>query len=242
MNDVLVIIPTYNERESVVSVLERLRSSTHSVDVLVIDDNSPDGTGAIVDDYRRQFPELYVIHRHSKDGLGRAYIAGFEWAFTRGYTWIVEMDADGSHDPAVVPTMVEIARTTGAELVIGSRWIRGGAVEGWNPFRQFLSRIGNAYARVALGSRVRDLTAGFRVLRTDALRALRLDTISSSGYCFQIEIAHRIEREGGTVLEHPIRFVEREYGRSKMHIGIVAEALFRISDWGIRRLTERNTL
>lgn len=235
MNDALVIVPTFNERDSLTSVLDRLLASAPNVDVLVVDDNSPDGTGAIADAYAARHPAVSVMHREGKNGLGPAYIAGFRWAFDRHYDWVVEMDADGSHDPAVVPTVLRIARAVDADLVIGSRWVPGGRVDGWSPVRQIVSRAGNAFARFALRSSTRDMTAGFRVLRVSTLRDIHLETIASSGYCFQIEIADRVERAGGTVIEHPITFVEREAGTSKMHLGIVLEALARITGWGFAR-------
>ncbi len=239
MSDALVIIPTYNERESVIDVLDRLSLAAPNVDVLVVDDGSPDGTADLVAAYAEHNRRIHVLNRRTKEGLGPAYIAGFRWAFERDYDWVVEMDADGSHDPAVVPVLVRIARSISAELVIGSRWIPEGAVVGWNPLRQLISRAGNIYARLALHSHIGDLTAGFRAIRVDALRAIRLDSIASSGYCFQIEIADRIERRGGLVVEHPIRFAERAHGTSKMHLGIVVEAFLRITGWGLLRLIGR---
>jgi dolichol-phosphate mannosyltransferase len=235
MTEALVIIPTYNERESLPGVLDRLTRAAADVDVLVVDDASPDGTGSVASTYAERNLRVHVLHRPAKSGLGPAYIAGFRWAFDRGYEFVVEMDADGSHDPAVVPKLLRIARGVTADLVIGSRWIPGGAVDGWSRIRQFISRAGNAYARFTLGSHIGDLTAGFRAIRVSALRSLDLASIASSGYCFQIEIADRIERSGGVVVEHPIRFVERELGTSKMHLGIVAEAFARMTSWGIRR-------
>jgi dolichol-phosphate mannosyltransferase len=238
MRNALVIIPTYNEFESIAEIVERVRAHT-DIDVLIVDDASPDGTGALADDIAANTPRVFVLHRTAKQGLGPAYIAGFRWAFARDYEWVAEMDADGSHDPAVLGTLVDIARGTDAALVIGSRWVAGGATVGWSRIREAISRAGNAYARLALGSHIRDVTAGFRVLRTDALAAVDLSTIASSGYCFQIEVAHRIEQTGATVIEHPIVFRERERGTSKMHTGIVAEALWRITGWGLRRLVGR---
>ena len=235
MSDALVIVPTYNERESLEAVLARIGASSPGVDVLVVDDNSPDGTGSIADSYASQDPRVHVLHRERKAGLGPAYIAGFHWAFDRGYAWIVEIDADGSHDPAVIPTLLRIARGVTADLVIGSRWVTGGRVDGWSVARQMISRAGNSYARLALRSKIADMTAGFRVLRVEKLRDVHLETIASSGYCFQIEIADRVESGGGTVIEHPITFVEREAGTSKMHLGIVVEALARITGWGVGR-------
>lgn len=235
MTTALVIVPTFNERDTVTAVLDRIRAADASLSILVVDDNSPDGTGDIADAYAASDPLIHVFHRPEKLGLGPAYIAGFRWAFERGFDWVVEIDADGSHDARVIPTLLTIARATNADLVLGSRWVRGGRVDGWSVVRQVISRSGNAFARWALDSRIHDMTAGFRVIRTATLRELHLDTIASSGYCFQIEIADRIEQRGGTVIEHPITFVERTAGRSKMHVGIVVEALLRIAGWGLRR-------
>lgn len=235
MSDALIIVPTYNESESLPTVLDRILAASPDVDILVIDDNSPDGTGSLADGFASQMPRVHVLHRDRKSGLGPAYIAGFRWAFARDYEWIVEIDADGSHDPAVIPTLLGIARGVTADLVIGSRWVRGGRVDGWSVVRQMISRAGNSYARLALRSQINDMTAGFRVLRVDKLRELHLETIASSGYCFQIEIADRVESDGGTVIEHPITFIERASGTSKMHLGIVVEAFARITGWGISR-------
>jgi dolichol-phosphate mannosyltransferase len=235
VSDALVIVPTYNERESLEAVLDRIVASSPGIDVLVVDDKSPDGTGSIADNYASQNPRVHVLHRDRKAGLGPAYIAGFRWAFDRGYEWVVEIDADGSHDPAVIPTLLGIARGVTADLVVGSRWVTGGRVDGWSVARQVISRAGNSYARLALRSRIMDMTAGFRVIRVEKLRDVHLETIASSGYCFQIEIADRIESVGGTIIEHPITFVERESGTSKMHLGIVVEALARITGWGVSR-------
>jgi dolichol-phosphate mannosyltransferase len=235
VSDALIIVPTYNESESLPTVLDRILAASPDVDILVIDDNSPDGTGSLADGFASQMPRVHVLHRDRKSGLGPAYIAGFRWAFARNYEWIVEIDADGSHDPAVIPTLLGIARGVTADLVIGSRWVRGGRVDGWSVVRQMISRAGNSYARLALRSQINDMTAGFRVLRVDKLRELHLETIASSGYCFQIEIADRVESDGGTVIEHPITFIERASGTSKMHLGIVVEAFARITGWGISR-------
>ena len=234
----LVIIPTFNEIDNLRSIVERVRQSS-SIDILVVDDASPDGTGTLADSLASTVDGVFVLHRSTKSGLGPAYIAGFQWAFERDYTLVAEMDADGSHDPAVLQTLVDIAANTEAALVIGSRWIRGGAIAGWSRIREAISRAGNSYARFALDSTINDMTAGFRVIRVDTLQGLDLSTISSSGYCFQIEVAHRIESTGALVVEHPITFREREAGVSKMHIGIVAEALWRITLWGLARLFGR---
>ena len=232
MAETLVILPTYNEIESLASVIGRIRQSVPLADVLVVDDSSPDGTGELAETLAAGDPGLSVLHRGEKDGLGRAYLAGFQFALERDYLYVVEIDADGSHDPAELPAMIELARA-GADLVIGSRWAPGGSVRNWPWLRQAISRLGNSYARAVLRSDIRDITAGFRVFRADALRSLELSTVSSQGYCFQVELAWRLERDGGVVVEHPITFVERAAGRSKMHLGIVLEALARVTLWGI---------
>ncbi|HUG51442.1 MAG TPA: polyprenol monophosphomannose synthase [Terrimesophilobacter sp.] len=234
MADVLVIVPTYNEVGNLAGVLGRLRQAVPTADVLVVDDASPDGTGALADSLAANDPGLSVWHRRAKEGLGRAYVDSFRKGLAAGSPFIVEMDADGSHDPAELPAMLAAA-AAGADLVLGSRWVPGGAVRNWPWLRQAISRIGNSYARVVLGSAVHDLTSGFRVFRAEALRSLDLDTVSSQGYCFQVELAWRLERQGAQILEHPITFVERTVGRSKMHAGIVAEALLRVTVWGLTK-------
>ncbi len=238
MSKSLVIIPTYNEIDNLTSIVARVRASSE-IDILIVDDSSPDGTGLAADAIAKSTPGVFTLHRDVKQGLGPAYIAGFRWTLERDYLWVAEMDADGSHDPSVLATLVGIAEHSDAALVIGSRWVSGGEIAGWSRVREAISRSGNTYARFALGSRIYDLTAGFRVIRTDVLRKLDLSTISSSGYCFQIEVANRIERTGATVIEHPIVFREREAGVSKMHLGIVVEALWRITLWGLARLFAR---
>lgn len=234
MADVLVIVPTYNEVESLAAILGRLRQSVPEADVVVIDDASPDGTGALADTIAAGDPGVSVLHRASKQGLGVAYRAGFVHALAAGYEYVVEMDADGSHDPADLPRMIELARG-GAELVIGSRWVPGGRVLNWPWIRRAISRTGNTYSRTVLGSRIADLTSGFRIYSASALRSVELADVSSQGYCFQVELAWLLERAGKTIVEHPIVFVERAAGRSKMHLGIVAEALIRVTLWGITR-------
>jgi dolichol-phosphate mannosyltransferase len=227
----LVVVPTYNEISSLESIVQRIRAAVPAADILIVDDASPDGTGALADRLAAADPAITVLHRKDKDGLGRAYLAGFAHALVRDYTFVVEIDADGSHDPAELPRMLVLARS--ADLVLGSRWVPGGAVRNWPWLRQAISRTANAYSRMMLRSRIRDITAGFRVFRADALRSLELDAVSSQGYCFQIELAWRLERAGMVVVEHPITFVERAEGRSKMHMGVVAEALLRVTAWGI---------
>lgn len=232
MAETLIILPTYNEIESLETVLGRIRQSMPQADVIIIDDSSPDGTGRLADRLAATDPGLTVLHRPAKDGLGRAYLAGFAHAIERGYRYVVEIDADGSHDPADLPAMLSLA-AAGADLVIGSRWVRGGSVRNWPLIRQAISRAGNTYSRAMLRSGIHDITAGFRVYRTQALRTLDLSAVSSQGYCFQVELAWRLERAGKRVVEHPIVFIERTAGHSKMHPGIVVEALLRVTLWGI---------
>lgn len=234
MADALVIVPTYNEAECLPAIIGRLRQEVPDADILIVDDNSPDGTGRIADELAARDSAIDVLHRPAKHGLGRAYIAGFQRGLDAGYHYLVEIDADGSHDPAALPRMLAAAETS-ADLVIGSRWVTGGAVAGWPWFRRAISRTGNRYARMVLRSRIRDLTSGYRVFRADALCSVEFDRVSSQGYCFQVELAWRLEKAGFQVVEHPIHFVERTAGRSKMHIGIVAEALVRITLWGLAR-------
>lgn len=233
---VLVIVPTYDERDSLPRALAGLRRHTPDADVLVVDDASPDGTGELAEKIAEQDAAdrgrtaIHVLHREGKQGLGTAYVAGFRWALARGYDAVVEMDADGSHRAEDLPALLE--RSPRADLVIGSRWVRGGRVVNWPLHRQLLSRGANVYAWVAMGLPVRDATAGFRVYRSSALARLDLDQVASHGYCFQIDMAWRVLRSGGRVVEVPITFVERAEGRSKMSRSIVAEALVRVTVWG----------
>ena len=232
MADVVAIVPTFNEIESLSSIIGRIRAAVPHAHVLIVDDSSPDGTGRLADLLAAADDAVSVLHRTEKDGLGRAYLAGFAWARSHGYDFVVEIDADGSHDPAELPAMIALARG-GADLVIGSRWIDGGEVRNWPWLRQAISRAGNTYSRIALRSSIHDITAGYRVFRTSALIWLDQTEVSSQGYCFQVEVAWRIEQAGLIVVEHPITFVERENGESKMHFGIVAEALWRVTTWGV---------
>ncbi|MCU1556947.1 MAG: polyprenol monophosphomannose synthase [Microbacteriaceae bacterium] len=234
MAETLVILPTYNEIENLESVIGRIRQWAPVADVLIVDDASPDGTGELADRLAADDPGITVMHRAGKAGLGRTYLAGFDYALGRDYRFVVEIDADGSHDPAELPRMLELA-DAGADVVIGSRWSSGGSVRNWPWIRQAISRAGNGYARTVLRSRIHDITAGYRIYATDALRSLELGSISSQGYCFQIELAWRLERSGKKIVEHPIMFSERAAGRSKMHAGIVLEALVRVTLWGLVR-------
>jgi dolichol-phosphate mannosyltransferase len=232
MPNAIVVVPTYNEIANISSIVGKLRQAVPRAHVLIVDDSSPDGTGERADELASADPGVTVLHREKKEGLGKAYLAGFSYALDRGYEYIVEIDADGSHDPTELPAMIKLAKA-GNDLVIGSRWVEGGSVKNWPWFRHSVSRAGNAYARILLGSHIQDLTAGYRVFRASALTELGLEGVSSQGYCFQVELAWNLERAGYRVVEHPITFVERSTGRSKMHAGIVAEALLRVTGWGL---------
>jgi dolichol-phosphate mannosyltransferase len=228
---VAVIIPTYNERGNLEPITARLRTAVPDADLLVVDDNSPDGTGEIADKLAAGDPHVHVLHRPGKGGLGAAYIAGFGWAMERGYGVLVEFDADGSHQPEQLPSL--ISALDRADLVIGSRWVPGGTVQNWPRSREILSRGGNTYARLMLGIKVRDATAGFRAYRASALEAIGIAGVQSQGYCFQIDLVLRVIRAGLTVTEVPITFIERTEGTSKMSRAIVAEALWRVTQWGM---------
>jgi len=228
---ILVVIPTYNERESLPAIVTRVRDAVPDADVLIADDNSPDGTGQIADGIAAGDTHVHVMHRTSKDGLGAAYLAGFAWALEREYGVVVEMDADGSHQPEQLPAL--LAALQGADLVLGSRWVPGGGVENWPKSREVLSRGGNLYTRVMLGIPLRDATGGYRAFRASALRRLGLDDVASQGYCFQVDLAWRAVQRGMRVVEVPIQFVERTQGTSKMSQRIVIEALWRVTVWGV---------
>jgi len=227
---VAVIIPTYNERANVEATVGRIRRAVPDADLLVVDDNSPDGTGEIADKLAAEDGHIHVLHRPGKAGLA-AYIAGFRWALAEGYDVLVEMDADGSHQPEELPVL--LGALAGADLVLGSRWVPGGTVRNWPKSRELLSRGGNTYARVMLGIRLKDATGGYRAYRAGTLRAIALDEVESQGYCFQIDLAMRTIRAGLRVVEVPITFVERVHGNSKMSRAIVLEALWRVTVWGI---------
>ncbi len=234
MPEVLVIVPTYNEAGSLPALIGRLRQYVPEADILIVDDASPDGTGELAEELARADAAIDVLHRPKKEGLGRAYLAGFRRGLEGGYDYLVEIDADGSHDPADLVPMLALA-AGGADLVLGSRWVPGGSVVNWPWPRRAISRFGNAYARRMLRSDIRDLTSGFRVFRSSALGGIEFDAVASQGYCFQIELAWTLERAGRIVVEHPITFIERAVGRSKMHLGIVTEALARATVWGVTR-------
>ena len=228
---VVMVIPTYDEVHNLASIIERLRTAEPAVDVLVVDDSSPDGTGALADRIAAADGRVSVVHRPDKQGLGAAYLHGFSVALERGYDVIGEMDADGSHAPEQLHLLLEAL--TGADLVIGSRWVPGGKVVDWPLRRELLSRAGNLYTRRLLGIGVRDATAGYRVFRRTTLERIHLETIASMGYVFQAELAYRVIREGLRVTEVPIEFVERRHGASKMSGSVAAESLRRITVWGI---------
>jgi dolichol-phosphate mannosyltransferase len=230
---ILTIIPTYNELDSLPKTLGRLRAAVPASDVLVADDNSPDGTGALADRIAAEDPQVHVMHRRGKEGLGAAYIAGFRWALERDYDVIVEMDADGSHQPEQLPALLS-AVEDGADLVIGSRWVRGGSVVNWPFYRQLISRTGSTYARLMLGLGLRDITAGYRAFRRTTLEKLDFDSIESKGYGFQVDLAWRVAKMGLSVVEVPVTFVERELGSSKMSGNIVVEAMINVTRWGLR--------
>lgn len=229
----LIIIPTYNEAANLEALVTALRTHAADADILIVDDASPDGTGEIADRLA-QAPAVHVLHRAGKEGLGVAYCAGFAWGLRQPeYNWFVEMDADGSHHAAELRRLRNAAFV--ADLVIGSRWVRGGRVVNWPRLRRFISRAGTVYARAMLRLPVHDATAGFRVLSRKALEAVSLETVASHGYCFQIDVTRRIHNAGLPIVEVPVTFTEREHGASKMTTGIVAEALWRVTLWGIER-------
>jgi dolichol-phosphate mannosyltransferase len=234
---VLVVIPTYNEALTIRAAVEGVRATVPDADLLVVDDGSPDGTGAIADALAASDGQVNVLHRPRKDGLGAAYVAGFEWGLDRGYGTLVEMDADGSHRPGELPAL--LSALVHADLVLGSRYVPGGQVVNWPRRREVLSRGGNLYTRLALGVPLRDVTGGFRSYRASALRRLDLHTVSSQGYCFQVDLAWRAVRAGMRVVEVPITFVERVEGTSKMSGAIVREALWQVTRWGVERRVEQ---
>ncbi len=229
----LVVMPTYQEAENIADVLGRVRAAVPSADVLVVDDASPDGTDELAEAVGRELGGVEVLRRPVKQGLGPAYRAGFSVGLDRGYDVLVEMDADLSHDPAALPELLA-AIEGGADLVIGSRYVPGGSVPGWPRHRLALSRAGNWYTSTMLGIDVRDATAGFRAYRAEILRKLELDSITTYGYGFQIEMAYAVLRLGGTVVEVPITFRDRVRGTSKMSLRIVGEAIWVVAWWGVR--------
>jgi len=234
---VLVVVPTYDERENLPLVVARLHAAVPDADLLVVDDGSPDGTGELADELAAREPWVHVLHRTAKAGLGAAYTAGFAWARQAGYDVVVEMDADGSHAPEQLPRL--LAALEHADVVLGSRWVPGGQVVHWPWHRELLSRGGNAWTRVALGLPLADATGGFRAYRRPVLDELLQQPVASQGYCFQVDLAWQAWRAGYAVVEVPITFVEREHGRSKMSRAIVLEALWRVTWWGLQSRRSR---
>jgi len=230
---VLIVMPTYNERQNLEIMAGRIRESTPEADLLVVDDNSPDGTGDLAEKLAETDPRVHVMHRTEKAGLGKAYIAGFTWALERGYDVIVEMDADGSHRPEDLPRLLA-AVAAGADGVIGSRWVPGGKVVNWPRKREILSRGANIYTRLMIGFSVRDATGGYRAYRASTLRRIDLSNVESTGYSFQVDITVRIIKAGLRIVEVPITFVERERGVSKMDSAIIREAFWRVFQWGVK--------
>jgi dolichol-phosphate mannosyltransferase len=237
IGSVLVIVPTYNERENLELIAQRLHASVPDAHLLVVDDNSPDGTGKIADELADAQPWVQVLHRGGKEGLGAAYVAGFRWAKEQGYDVVVEMDADGSHAPEQLPRL--LAALEHADLVLGSRWVDGGVVVNWPRSREIISRGGNLYTRLALGLPLRDATGGYRAYHRRVLDRLLETEVASQGYCFQVDLAWQVWKAGHKVVEVPITFVERERGESKMSRAIVVEALWRVTVWGLRSRRSR---
>lgn len=231
MPHALIVVPTYNERDNVTDIAERLLAALPVADVLFVDDNSPDGTGQILDEMAASNKRVHVMHRAGKLGLGTAYVEGFGWGLPRGYEYLFEMDADGSHDPKYLPQMLALAED-GADVVVGSRYVPGGGTVNWGIGRQIISRGGGLYARTVLGIDVRDVTAGFVCWRRNALQAIDLATVSSNGYSFQIEMKYRAHKRGLRIVETPIVFEDRRVGQSKMSRAIVVEALAKV--WALR--------
>ncbi|MBU8899200.1 polyprenol monophosphomannose synthase [Corallococcus sp. H22C18031201] len=231
MNRALVCIPTYNERENIEPITQAVLKADSRVDILIVDDNSPDGTGQIADALAAKEPRIRVFHREKKEGLGRAYLAAFRWALAEPYTYILEMDADFSHDPRFLPLLLDAAEG-GADLVLGSRYVTGGGTVNWGVGRQVISQGGSLYARTILGVDVRDLTGGFKCFHRRVLEAMDLDAVHSTGYAFQIELTYRTLRKGFTVREVPIVFEDRRVGHSKMNKKIFLEALGMV--WKLR--------
>lgn len=230
---ILVIIPTYNEAENVEKITRRLRAAVPEADVLIADDNSPDGTGDIADRMAVEDGHVRVLHRPGKDGLGAAYVAGFRWGLQHGYDVLVEMDADGSHQPEELPKLLTRLRT--ADMVKGSRWVKDGSVVNWDKKRELLSRAANVWIQAAMDIPVRDSTGGFNAFRAEILRKIDLADVSSRGYTFQVDMTRRVIEAGGNVAEVPIEFMEREFGVSKMSGNIVYEAMLKTGVWGVKR-------
>jgi dolichol-phosphate mannosyltransferase len=233
----LVIIPTFNEAENIKPIVARMRVAVPEADILIADDNSPDGTGKLADELVAEDSHVHVLHRKGKEGLGAAYLAGFRWGIEHGYGVLVEMDADGSHQPEELPRLLTALKS--ADLVLGSRWMPGGRIVNWPKKREFLSRGASTYSRILLGVPIRDVTGGFRAFRTETVEGLGMDAVTSQGYCFQIDLARRAVAAGFHVVEVPITFVERELGDSKMSKDVMVEAFWRVAAWGVESRTNR---
>ena len=232
----LVVIPTYNEAQNIPTLLEQLFNQVYGCEVLVVDDGSPDSTAAICRGLRSEYPNLHLLERKHKSGIGSAYRAGFFWGLERGYDEFVEMDADGSHQVEDLLRMIDAkAENPNADLVIGSRWIKGGATQNWSRNRELLSRVANLYVRLMLGMGVNDSTSGFRIYSRDLLTQIDFNRIRSEGYSFQIEMTRLAHKTGRQIIEVPITFKERVNGVSKMSKAIVREAMFLVTAWGIKR-------
>ncbi|MGB0970008.1 MAG: polyprenol monophosphomannose synthase [Mycobacterium sp.] len=235
----LVIIPTYNERDNLPKIVARVHQAIPDVHVLIVDDGSPDGTGALADELALADPDrVHVLHRAFKEGLGAAYLAGFAWGLQRQYAVIVEMDADGSHAPEELHRLLE-AIDAGADVVIGSRYVDGGEVRNWPRRRLVLSRTANSYSRILLGVDIHDITAGYRAYRREVLEKIGLAAVDSRGYGFQVDLTWRSINAGFTVVEVPITFTEREHGVSKMDGSTVREAIVKVAQWGMRARIDR---
>jgi dolichol-phosphate mannosyltransferase len=237
LGQVLVVIPTYNERENLGPIVARLHEALPQAHALVVDDGSPDGTGQLADEMAAADERVHVLHRTEKAGLGAAYVAGFGWALERDYGVIVEMDADGSHGPEDLPRLLDAL--TDADLALGSRYVPGGKVVNWPKYRELISRGGGLYSRIALGAKIRDITGGFKAFRREVLGKINITSVASQGYCFQIDLTWRTIEAGFEVVEVPITFTERAVGESKMSGSIVREALWRVTKWGVRRRLEQ---
>lgn len=240
MNRIVVCVPTYNERENIESILSRLFKANPNVEALVIDDNSPDGTAAIVESMQKTNRKLHLLKNPKKSGLGGAYRAGFKWALDNNFEHVIEMDADGSHQPEQLPAL--IAQISSSDVVIGSRWIKGGSVVNWPLSRKVLSLGGNFYVRSVLGINIKDATAGFRIYSKKALRELNLLDSESQGYIFQVDGTYRAVKRGLKVTEVPIEFVERNLGESKMSSSIVIEAITQVTIWAVKHRILRQTI
>jgi dolichol-phosphate mannosyltransferase len=235
----LVIIPTFNERENLPLIVERVHKVRPDVHILIVDDNSPDGTGELADELSlADTDRIHVMHRTAKGGLGAAYLAGFAWGLNREYSVLVEMDADGSHPPEQLHRLLD-AVDSGADLVIGSRYVPGGEVRNWPRRRLVLSRTANGYSRILLGVDIHDITAGYRAYRREVLEKIDLAAVDSKGYCFQIDLTWRTINNGFIVVEVPITFTEREFGQSKMSGSNIREAMFKVAEWGFRGRMDR---